>query len=165
MSAVKIRRESSYFPVYIVSAGTDEFDKILLLEREADDYLMKPFSRRELLARVRTAIRPSRRRILVVPDQIHFGVASIDFARMRACVSGSPVHLTVCEFKILKFLVQNVDRVVYRSEIAEVFGRDGSCESRSADNIILRLRRKLERDRANPVHILTVRGVGYMFVP
>ena len=165
----EIRRESPDLPIIVVSALTDEFEKVVLLELGADDYVTKPFSTIELLARVRAAIRRAHhapRRSSDVPDQIHFGEASVDFPRMQASVSGSPVHLTIYEFKMLSFLVQNMDRVVHRSEIlAEVLGYEGSTESRTMDNVILKLRQKLERDPANPVHILTVRGLGYKFAP
>lgn len=159
----EIRRESPHPAIIVVSGLTDEFDKILLLRLGADDYVTKPFSPTELLARVKAAIRrvqESANR----SDQIRFGEACVDFAKMRASVSGSPVCLTTSEFRILKFLAQNVERVVRRSEIlTEVFGDEVRCESRMVDNVILKLRQKLERDPANPVHIVTVRGLGYRF--
>jgi DNA-binding response OmpR family regulator len=162
----EIRRELHYLPVIVVSARTDEFDKVLLLELGADDYITKPFSNAELLARVRAAIRRAQRRSSDAPGQIHFGEAFVDFPRMQASVSGSPVHLTAYEFRLLNYLVQNMDRVVHRSEIlTEVLGNDGCTESRTMDNVILKLRQKLERDPANPVHILTFRNLGYKFAP
>lgn len=159
----EIRRESSEPAIIVVSGLTDELDKILLLELGADDYVTKPFSSIELLARVKAAIRrvqesanPS--------DQIRFGEASVDFIKMRASVSGTPVCLTTSEFRILKVLAQNRDRVVRRSEIlTEAFGDQACCESRIVDNVILKLRQKLEMDPANPVHIVTVRSLGYRF--
>lgn len=161
----EIRRRSPYPAVIVVSGLTDEFDKILLLELGADDYVTKPFSSTELLARVKAAIRRVRE-IANRSDQIRFGEACVDFTKMRASVSGSPVCLTTSEFRMLKFLAQNKDRVVRRSEIlAEVFGDEVCCESRIVDNIILRLRQKLERDPANPIHIVTIRSLGYRFAP
>lgn len=159
----EIRRESSRPAIVVVSGRTDEFDKILLLELGADDYVTKPFSPTELLARVKAVIRRAQENANPF-NQIRFGEASVDFIKMRASVSGSPVCLTTSEFKMLKFLAENMDRVVRRSEIlTEVFGNDICCESRIVDNIILKLRQKLERDPANPVHIVTVRGLGYRF--
>lgn len=159
----EIRRESPYPAVIVVSGRTDEFDKILLLELGADDYVTKPFSPTELLARVKAAIRRIQE-TANARDQIRFGEASVDFTRMRASVSGSPVCLTAHEFRMLKFLAQNMGRAVRRSEIlTEVFGYDASCESRIVDNVVLKLRQKLEKDPANPVHIVTVRGFGYRF--
>lgn len=161
----EIRRESPVPAVIVVSARTDEFDKIVLLELGADDYVTKPFSPIELLARVQAAIRRIQESSHA-SDQVHFGEASVNFNRMQASVSGSPVRLTAHEFKMLDFLVQNMDRVVDRSEIlTEVFGYEPSIENRTVDNVILRLRQKLERDPANPAHIVTVRGLGYRFAP
>jgi DNA-binding response OmpR family regulator len=162
----EIRRESPYPAIIVVSGRTDEFDKILLLELGADDYVSKPFSPIELLARVKAAIRRVQKGSPDSLDQIHFGEASVDFAKMQASMSGSPVRLTTNEFRMLNFLVQNMDRVVHRAEIlTEVFGNDGLSESRTMDNIILKLRQKLERDPGNPIHILTVWGSGYRFIP
>jgi DNA-binding response OmpR family regulator len=163
----EIRRKATSFPVVVVvSAWTDECDKVVLLELGADDYVTKPFSSTELLARVRAAIRRAQKGSSATFGRIHFGEACVDFIRMQATVSGSSVHLTAYEFRMLNFLVQNVDRVVHRSEILiEIFGSVGSIQTRSTDNLILRLRQKLERDPVNPVHILTVRGLGYRFAP
>lgn len=162
----EIRREAPSLPVVIVSARTDELDKIVLLEIGADDYVTKPFSHTELLARVRAAIRRAQKESSAAFHRIHFGEACVDFTRMQASISGNSVHLTALEFKLLSFLVQNVDRVIHRSEIlTNVFGNDVSIQSRTMDNLILRLRQKLERDPANPAHIQTIRGIGYRFVP
>jgi len=138
----------------------------VLLELGADDYVTKPFSSTELLARVRAAIRRAQKGNSTALDRVYFGEACVDFTRMQASVSGSSVHLTAHEFRMLNFLVRNVDRVIHRSEIlSEIFGNEGSIQTRTMDNLILRLRQKLERDPAHPVHILTVRGVGYRFAP
>jgi len=161
----EIRRESAHPAIVVVSGRTDEFDKILLLELGADDYVTKPFSPTELLARVKAAIRRARE-CANPTDQIRFGEASIDFIKMRASVSGSPVCLTISEFRMLKLLVKNMGQVVRRSEIlTEIFGDEACCEGRIVENVILKLRQKLERDPANPVHIVTVRGLGYRFLP
>ena len=161
----EIRLESTSLPIVVLSARTAEFDKLGLLELGADDYVTKPFSPRELLARVRAAIRRAQRETSNTSDRIHFGEVWVDFTKMEASVSGSSVSLTTHEFRMLKFLVKNVDRVVHRSEIlTKVFGYDASTRSRSMDNLIVSLRQKFERDPAKPVHILTVRGVGYRFV-
>jgi DNA-binding response OmpR family regulator len=161
----EIRRESTSPAVIVLSARTDELDKILLLELGADDYVTKPFSPIELMARVKAAIHRIQESSNA-SDQIRFGEASVDFIRMQASVSGSPVRLTTYEFRMLEFLVQNMDRAVHRSEIlTEVFGYETCIESRTVDNVILKLRQKLERDPANPIHIVTVRGLGYRFAP
>jgi DNA-binding response OmpR family regulator len=162
----EIRQKTTTLPVVVVSARMDELDKVVLLELGADDYVTKPFSPIELLARVRAAIRRAQKEgSLGAFHRVHFDEACVDFTKMEASVSGSPVHLTAHEFRILKFLVQSVDRAVNRTEIlTEIFGY-GSIHTRTMDNLILSLRQKLERDPANPAHILTVRGVGYRFAP
>ena len=150
-------------PIIVLSAVAEETDKIVLFEMGADDYVTKPFSPRELLARVQTAIRHTQKG--EVSDRVEFDRASIDFGKMEATVDGKPVELTASEFRILKFLVQNSARVIPRAEIlSEVFGYEGDVHSRTIDTHILRLRQKLEKEPANPVHILTLRGVGYKFV-
>jgi len=159
----KIRQQSSTLPIIVLSAATDVADKVLLLELGADDYVTKPFSPRELLARVRTAIRHTRKSD--VRDLMTFDAVSVDLARMEVTFDGQPVELTAQEFKLLKFFLQNVERVVSRDELLrKAFGYQDYSTSRTVDNHILKLRQKLERDSANPVHFHTVHGVGYRFV-
>lgn len=160
----EIRRESTSLPVIVVSARTDQTDKLLLLELGADDYVTKPFSPRELLARVRAAIRRTSVQPPAESQEIEFGAARIDFSALEATFAGRSIGLTAQEFRMLRFLVENEDRVVYRAEIlTRILGQDGSTPTRTMDNLVLRLRQKLEMDPANPRHILTVRGVGYRF--
>ena len=159
----EIRQQSSTLPIVVLSAATDVLDKVLLLEMGADDYVPKPFSPRELLARVRTAIRHTR--ASAVRDLATFDGVCVDFARMEVTFDGQPVALTAQEFKILKFFLQNTERVVSREELLrEAFGYQGYSSSRTMDNHILKLRQKLERDSANPTHFHTVHGAGYRFV-
>jgi DNA-binding response OmpR family regulator len=160
----EIRRRTISVPIVILSALTDESDKILLLELGADDYVTKPFSPRELLARVRAAIRRTPLGTSVESQRTEFGSACVDFTRMQATFAGRPIELTAHEFRMLGFLVHNEDRVVHRDEIlTKIFGCDSSTQTRTMDNVILRLRQKLEDDPANPTHILTVRSIGYRF--
>jgi len=162
----EIRRQSRFVPIIVVSASAEDRDKVLLLDLGADDYVTKPFSPKELLARVRTAIRHCPIEESTGPKYAQFGAAWIDFARMEACFHGEPVALTAGEFKTLKFLVENAQRVVDRKEILnKVFGYDGEVETRSIDNHILKLRQKLEQEPESPTHIVTVHGRGYKFVP
>ena len=162
----EIRRASSSVPVIVVSARADESEKLVLLELGADDYVTRPFSPRELLARVRRAICRTQLRSTPGSEQLQFGEVCVDLTRMEAKIAGSPVELTAHEFRILTFLVQNADRVVRRHEILTgILGHDESSETRTIDNIILRLRQKLEKDPARPLHILTIRGIGYRFAP
>ncbi len=150
-------------PVIILSAASDVSDKVLLLELGADDYVTKPFSPRELLARVRAAIRRSGR--VEVGDVVTFDGISINFAKMEVVREGQLVEFTAREFNALKFLVQNPERVISRDELlSEVWGYQNYPSTRTVDNHILKLRQKLERDPTNPVHFRTVHGVGYKFV-
>lgn len=160
----EIKKEAPEVPVIVLSAKTDVADKVLLLELGADDYVTKPFSPRELLARLRAAVRRNRR--YATSDQFHFADVSVDFARMELTRSGQPVALTAHDFSVLKFFTQNPYRVLSRSELLnEVWGYENYPSTRTVDNHIWKLRLKLEDDPANPVHFQTVHGAGYKFVP
>jgi DNA-binding response OmpR family regulator len=150
-------------PVVILSAVSDIADKVLLLEMGADDYVTKPFSPRELLARVEAAIRRSLKSGTVKLTQ--FGEISIDVAKMEVRRDGTSVTLTAHEFKLLRYFVENAGRVLSRAELLnDVWGYDSYPNTRTVDNQILKLRQKLERDPAQPRHFLTVHGAGYKFV-
>jgi|SRR5215471_215941 len=160
----EIRRQSSTLPIVILSAATDVADKVVLLELGADDYVSKPFSPRELLARVRTAIRHSRKSDAF--DLTTFDGVCVDFVRMKVTFDGQSIELTAQEFKLLKFLLQNAERVISREELLRgAFGHQEYSSSRTVDNHIVKLRQKLEREPANPLHFRTVHGAGYTFVP
>jgi DNA-binding response OmpR family regulator len=159
----EIKQEAPSVPIIVLSAASDVSDKVLLLELGADDYVTKPFSPRELLARVRAALRRTVR--TGSGDLITFDGISIDFVKMEVTRSGEAVVLTAQEFKTLKFLVQNADRVISRDELLnEVWGYQNYPSTRTVDNHILKLRQKLEKDPTNPVHFRTVHGMGYKFV-
>jgi DNA-binding response OmpR family regulator len=150
-------------PIIVLSATSDVSDKVLLLELGADDYVTKPFSPRELLARVRAALRHTSRTAAV--NLVSFDGISIDFKKMEVHRDSKVVILTAQEFKTLQFLVQNADRVISRDELLnEVWGYQNYPSTRTVDNHILKLRQKLERDPASPVHFRTVHGMGYKFV-
>jgi DNA-binding response OmpR family regulator len=150
-------------PIVILSATSDVSDKVLLLELGADDYVTKPFSPRELLARVRAALRHTSRTVTV--NLIRFDHVSVDIKKMEVLRDGELVILTAQEFKALQFFLQNPDRVIGRDELLnEVWGYQNYPSTRTVDNHILKLRQKLERDPANPVHFRTVHGMGYKFV-
>jgi DNA-binding response OmpR family regulator len=160
----EIKTRSPWLPVIVLSATTDVVDKVLLLELGADDYVTKPFSPRELLARVQGALRRSARSG-VASDVFVFGNVTVDFTRMELKRAGQPVALTAQEFKVLKFFSQNLERVVTREELLnEVWGYQNYPSTRTVDNHILKLRQKIERDPAFPVHFRTVHGTGYKFV-
>jgi len=151
-------------PVIVLSAVTDVADKVLLLETGADDYMTKPFSPRELLARVQAAIRRNRKKAEGLP--LGFGDVSVDFVKMEIYKSGTLVPLTAHEFKLLRFFLDNPGRAVAREELLnDVWGLSFHLTTRTVDNQILKLRQKLEADPANPVHFRTIHGVGYKFVP
>src|SRR6059058_3934483 len=159
----EFKQQAPAVPVIVLSAASDVSDKVLLLELGADDYVTKPFSPRELLARVRAALRRTTR--TGIGEVFAFDGISVDFTKMEVTRDGQPVGLTAQEFKTLKFMVQNADRVISRDELLnEVWGYQNYPSTRTVDNHILKLRQKLERDPANPVHFRTVHGMGYKFV-
>jgi len=162
-------------PIVVLSANSEVEDKVLLLELGADDYVTKPFSPKELLARVRRAMRrKSAAPALVTPVPgkpvnhivLTFGDARIDFTSMEATRAGKAVTLTTQEFKLLKYLAASADRVVSREELLnEVWGYQNYPSTRTVDNHILRLRQKLEPDPAAPRYLMTMHGAGYKFSP
>ena len=160
----EISQAAPSLPIIILSARTEVMDKVLLLELGAHDYVTKPFSPRELLARVRTAMRRSSRTPLA--ETFSFGDVKVDFKKMELWREGNLVQLTSQEFKVLKFMIQNAERVLSREELLNhVWGYRNYPSTRTVDNHILRLRQKVEKDPANPVHFRTVHSAGYKFVP
>jgi DNA-binding response OmpR family regulator len=159
----EVKTQNPTLPIVVLSATSDVSDKVLLLELGADDYVTKPFSPRELLARVRAALRHTSRTTAV--NLVSFDGITVDFRKMEVLRDGKVVILTAQEFKTLQFLVQNADRVISRDELLnEVWGYQNYPSTRTVDNHILKLRQKLERDPASPVHFRTVHGMGYKFV-
>lgn len=160
----EIKKKAPTLPVIVLSAKTDVADKVLLLEIGADDYVTKPFSPRELLARVRAAVRRNNR--TEAGELFLFGRVSVDFAKMELSRGGQPVTMTAQEFKILKFFAKNPGRVFTRSELlSEVWGYQSYPSTRTVDNHIWKLRLKLEDDPTKPAHFQTVHSAGYKFVP
>ena len=158
------KAQSSETPVIILSAISEVADKVLLLEIGADDYVTKPFSPRELLARVQAAIR--RQRKPATPATYRFGNCDVDFNSMGVRCKGQTILLTAHEFKLLKFFTENVDRVLSREVLLhQVWGFYSYPTTRTVDNQILKLRQKLEPDPGSPRHFLTIHGAGYKFVP
>jgi len=161
----EINQVAPSLPIIILSARTEVMDKVLLLELGAHDYVTKPFSPRELLARVRTAMR--RRSVQQPPaNTFSFGDVKVDFTKMELWRDGALVPMTSQEFKVLKFMIHNAERVLSREELLnQVWGYKNYPSTRTVDNHILRLRQKLEKDSANPMHFRTVHSAGYKFVP
>ena len=161
------RDDTMRIPILILTARASEVDKVLGLEMGADDYVTKPFSPRELVARVKAVLR---RAYGVTPDKPHEvyekGRIRIDFDTYEVSLNHQPLGLGLREFELLKFFLQYPNRVFSRGQILDlVWGQDVYVEPRTVDVHIRRLRQRLERDDANPTFILTVRGVGYKCNP
>lgn len=150
-------------PVIILSAINDVADKVLLLELGADDYVTKPFSPRELLARVQAAIRRNHRAPATMPRR--FGNIAVDFSKMELQKRGVAVAVTSHEFKLLRYFLEHRERAISREELLqEVWGASLHVTTRTVDNQILKLRQKLEDDPTHPDFFRTVHGIGYRFV-
>ncbi|MCU0726587.1 MAG: response regulator transcription factor [Planctomycetes bacterium] len=158
-----VRKHEPAVPIIILSAKDQEADKITGLSLGADDYITKPFSVRELVARVKAALRRSR--ALTGEEAPYlFGDVEVDYAGRVIRVKGEPVECTPKEFDLLRFLIRNKGRVVSRDQILnKVWGYDYEGTPRTIDNFVQKLRIKVERDPVDPSHILTVRGIGYKF--
>ena len=160
----KLRAESSHVPILMLTARGDEADRILGLDIGADDYVSKPFSVRELLARVRALLRRSDPHNAGV-EQLTFSDVVVNFPQFEARKKGQPVEMTPKEFGVLQYLAARTGKVVRREELLEeVWGYENYPTTRTVDNHIASLRAKLEEDPAEPRHLLTVHGVGYKFV-
>jgi DNA-binding response OmpR family regulator len=159
-------RAVSEVPIIMLTARDDELDKVLGLELGADDYITKPFSIREFRSRVRALLRRASapRRVATDGESISAGGLRIDLARRTVEVQGRPVQLTYVEFELLRILAGHPGRVFSRRMLLEaLWGAADYREPRTIDVHVRHLREKLERDPAEPEHILTVRGVGYRF--
>jgi two-component system alkaline phosphatase synthesis response regulator PhoP len=159
----ELRNKSISMPIIMLTAKSDELDRVVGLELGADDYITKPFSLRELLARVRVCLR--RQPAQAELPRYRFGRVDIDFEKYRATVRNKPVEMTQKEFELIRCLIRNRDTVLSRDRLLdEVWGYDSYPTTRTVDTHILKLRKKLEDDPANPVYILSVYGGGYKFV-
>ena len=160
----KLRDQGRNVPILMLTARGDEADRILGLDLGADDYVGKPFSVRELLARVRALLRRSDPQRAPL-DQLTFGDVVVDFIRYEARKKGQPVEMTPKEFGVLRYLAVRAGEVIQRQQLLEeVWGYENFPTTRTVDNHIASLRAKLEDDPAEPRHLLTVHGVGYKFV-
>ncbi len=160
----EIRKISATVPILVVSAKTDVVDKVLLLELGANDYVTKPFSPRELLARVRVALRVNQNSGTMASAS--FGEVRVDFEKMHVTRKGTSVTMTAQEFKVLRYFLEHPERVVSREELLNhAWGYTNYPSTRTVDNHVLKLRQKLEDDPEEPRHFKTVHNVGYKFVP
>lgn len=158
-----IKNWSANTPVVVLSAVSEVADKVLLLEIGADDYVTKPFSPRELMARVQAAIRRSQRPVNAT--RVTFGNITADFTGMEVFRDGEPVPLTAHEIKLLQHFVENPDRVITREELlSDVWHYTSYPTTRTVDNHVMKLRQKLEPDPAKPIYFRTMHGIGYKFV-
>ena len=159
-----LRAENSATPVIMLSARGGEVDKVLGLELGAEDYITKPFSLAELLARIRVALR-RQQGAKVATARVTFGDVVLDESTHVVTKSGEPLPLTAKEFDVLRILIAARGRVLSRQQIVEAaWGPNYFGTQRSVDNFLAQLRAKLEDDPQEPKHLLTVRGVGYRFV-
>jgi DNA-binding response OmpR family regulator len=149
-------------PIIVISAAKDEFDKVLLLELGADDYVVKPFGARELLARIKAVLRRSNAETRMV---LNFANVEVDTERRVVTSRGSEVPLTPSEYNLLTYFLRNPNRVLTREAILEdVWGFESAPTARTVDSHVVKLRQKLEPDPSVPRYFLTVHGVGYRFV-
>ena len=160
----KIRSEGVSTPVLMLTARGEESDRVLGLDLGADDYITKPFSVRELLARIRAVLRRGQL-TASVPQELRFDDVVVDFKGFEARKNGVPVDMTRKEFGLLQLLVARAGQVVTRDALLdEVWGYESAPTTRTVDNHVASLRAKLESDPAKPRHLLTVFGVGYKWI-
>ena len=157
-------RQRSTVPVIMLTAKDSEIDKVVGLEIGADDYVTKPYSSRELLARVKAVLRRLAEPEELLPATLEAGPVRMDVERHTVSVSGRLTSLPLKEFELLEMLLRNSGRVLTRMQLIDrVWGSDYVGDTKTLDVHVKRLRAKIEPDPANPVHIVTVRGLGYKF--
>lgn len=160
----KVKSEKPLIPVLMLTARSSEMDKIAGLDYGADDYITKPFSISELLARIRAVLRrayPINKKL----ERFSFDNIKIDFIKMTTFVDEKEIRFTKKEFSILHYFIQHEGEVVHRHDLLdEVWGYDSIPSTRTVDNSILEIRKKIEKIPSNPKHIISVSGVGYRFI-
>ena len=160
-------RETNMVPILMLTAKEEEMDKVLGLELGADDYITKPFGKRELIARIKANIRrtDALEQLKEEPADVQvFGNLEIDMNRYEIRKNGKPLELTLREFELLKYLAEKENKVFSREQLLEeVWGYEYYGDIRTVDVTVRRLREKLEDDSSNPAYILTKRGIGYYF--
>lgn len=159
-----LRKAGVSTPIIMLTGKKEEVDKIIGLEIGADDYVTKPFSVRELVARVKALLRRPQS-IKADIDDYSFSDVYLNFKKQEAKKGNKPIELSAMEFKVMKYLVQREGEVIERNELLnEVWGYENYPSTRTVDNFILNLRKKIEDDPSNPKHLLTIHGAGYKFV-
>ncbi|MBU2444987.1 MAG: response regulator transcription factor [Bacteroidetes bacterium] len=159
-----LRKRGVTIPILMLTARAEEIDKVVGLEIGADDYVTKPFSTRELLARVKAHLRRTTEKVLSF-ERYEFGNVTLDFAAFKAFKNKKQIDLTSTEYSLMKVLIKHRNEVVPREKILnEVWGYNAYPSSRTVDNHILNVRQKLEDNPEKPEYILTIHGLGYKFV-
>jgi DNA-binding response OmpR family regulator len=163
----KAREKNITTPVIMLTAKGEEIDKVLGLELGADDYLTKPFSLRELLARIKAVLRRTEEKGIKSSERrVKLGNLKVDFSTYDAFLDNKPEPMSHKEFEILKYLWQHQGETVSRDQLLnDVWGYEEFPTTRTVDNFILKLRKRVENDPAHPRHILTVHGIGYKLLP
>jgi two-component system response regulator RegX3 len=157
-------RQRSAVPIIMVTAKDGEVDKVVGLELGADDYVTKPFSSRELVARIRAVLRRGGEPEELSPSVVEAGPVRIDVERHLVSVRGEIVPMPLKEFDLLEFLVRNAGRVLTRGQLIDrVWGSDYVGDTKTLDVHVKRVRAKIEEDPGNPINLVTVRGLGYKF--
>jgi two-component system alkaline phosphatase synthesis response regulator PhoP len=160
----ELRSRGVETPIIMLTARSQEIDKVVGLEIGADDYVTKPFGIRELLARIGAHLRRATKQVADI-EVYKFGDVEIDFKKYRASKNGEDIELSAREFEILKYLIQRRDEIVTRDQLLDaVWGYNSSPITRTVDNHVVKLRQKLEDTPSEPQHIITVHRVGYRFV-
>lgn len=161
----ELRQKNISIPIIMLTAKGEEIDKVLGLEIGADDYMTKPFSIRELLARIKAHLRREKRERKTVPEVYRFGDVEIDFTHFKVKRKDKDLDLTSLEIDILKYFIAHKEEVVTRKALLDkVWGYEKYPTTRTIDNHILKLRKKIEAVPAHPEYILSVYGEGYRFV-
>ncbi len=159
-----LRTQGIETPILMLTARNQEIDKVVGLELGADDYVTKPFSIMELLARIRAHLRRAAKQVAEI-ETFTFGDVELSFKKYAARKAGQELELSPREFEILRYLIRRRSEIVTRDQLLdEVWGYESSPVTRTVDNHIARLRQKIEQDPSNPQYIVTVHGLGYRFV-
>lgn len=161
----EIRQKNMNIPIIMLTAKGEEVDKVVGLEVGADDYITKPFSIRELLARLKAHLRREKREVKKIPEAYSFGDVEVDFSHFKVRRKGKEVDLTSLEVEILNYFVSHRGEVVTREALLDkIWGYERFPTTRTIDNHILKLRKKIEEDPAHPKYIFSVYGAGYRFM-
>jgi len=161
----ELRKKNISIPIIMLTAKGEEIDKVVGLEIGADDYITKPFSVRELLARIKVQLRRAERDEKAVPQIYSFSDIEIDFAQFKVRRKGKELDLTSLEMEILKYFIAHRGEVVARDDFLDkIWGYESYPTTRTIDNHILKLRKKIEEDPSHPQYILSVYGGGYRFI-